>query len=106
MSLGRELPLDAGAAVGSDDGGMPRSRWQDEPVAGLHRKASLREDELDGATGAIEDLCVSVLVLAVRVARCVGPPVDVTSFAAECGLEGPRIGRRRTAIRMVLGMHG
>ena len=93
MSLGRELPLDAGAALGSDDGGVARSRWQDEAVAGSHRNASVGENEFDRAASAVEDFGVSVLVLAVRVARCVRPPVDVTSFAAERGLYGRGIGR-------------
>jgi hypothetical protein len=103
MSLGRELPFDAGATVGSNDSGVARSRWQDEAVAGSHRHATVGENELDRAASAVKDFGVSVLVLAVRVARCVRPPVDVTSFAAKRGLYGRGIGRSRIAVPTVLG---
>jgi hypothetical protein len=102
MSLGRKLSFDAGTTLGSNDRGVARSGWYDEPVARSHRDASVDEDEVDRAAGAIEKLAVTVLVFAVRVARRVGPSVHVTGFAAQRSLERAGVGRREFAVATVL----
>jgi hypothetical protein len=107
MSLGRELSLDAGAAVGSDHGGMACPRRKHETVARPHRHTlAPGEDEIDRTACAVENLRVAVLVLAVGVAGCVRPPVDITGFAPERGLDGAGLGRYKSPVAAVFDAQG
>ena len=106
MSLGRKLSLHAGAALASDDRRVPRPRGQHEPVARPHRYTfAAGEDEIDRAAGAVENLRVLVLVLAIRIARRVRPPVHVPSFVAQRSLDRAGIGRRGSVVPTVLELH-
>ncbi len=107
MSLGRKLSLHAHAALGPDHRGVPRSRGEHEPVARPHRDTlAVAQDEIDRAPSAVEKLRVAVLVLAVRVARRIRPPVHLASFATYLSLEVPWSGCCRSAVPPVLDLHG
>jgi len=107
MSLGRKLPFDARATLRSDDRGVSGSRRQHEPVSGSHRNPfSVAKDEIDRAARAVQNLRVRVVVLAVRVAWRVRPPVHVACFLPERGLEHVRVGRHEFAVPAVLYLHG
>ena len=106
MSLGRKLSLHAGAALRSDERGVARSRGQHEAIARPQWDTfAAGEDEIDRPARAIQDFRVAVFVFGVRIARRVRPSVDVTGFAAERSLEGPGIGRRKSAVPTMLGAH-
>src|SRR6266566_4759269 len=99
MSLGRKLSLDAGAAIGTDDGRVACSRRQDETVAWFHRESSpAREHEIDRAANAVQELSVRVLVLGVGVARRVRPAVYLTSLTLHRSLDRLGIGRGRSGV--------
>jgi hypothetical protein len=107
MSLGGKLSLHASAARGSNNGGVARSRREHETVAWPHRNTSaVGEHEFDRASGAVENLRVAVLVLAVRIARPVRPPVHVARFVAQTGLDPGGIRRRGSAVPPVLNVAG
>ena len=106
MSLGRKLSLDAGAALWADDGGVARSRREHEPVARPHRNTTaVRKDEIDRASRAVQKLGVAMLVRAVRVAWRVRPPIYITSFAAQLGLDHAGIGCRGLAVPTEIDLH-
>ena len=107
MSLGRKLPLDARAALRSDERGVPRSWGKQEPVARRHGDTfPVRENEIDRAASAVQKLRVAVFVLCVRVARRVRPAVDITSFTPERSFDRGGIRRRGSAVPTMLDGHG
>ena len=106
MSLRRELSLDAGAALRSDDGGVPRARLEHETVARSERDAlTARENEIDRASRAVQDFRVAVIVLGVGIARRVRPAIHIGRLTPEGGLDRARIGRYETRVRTVISGH-
>src|SRR5712691_3277039 len=107
MSLGRKLSLDAGAAIGTDDRGMARSRRQYETVARSHGDTTcVREDEIDRAASAVEKFGVAVLVLAVAVSGRIRPSIHLTGLVAQRRLDRVGIGRGRAGVPAVFDFHG
>jgi hypothetical protein len=106
VSLGRKLSFHARATLGSHDGGMASPWRQHEPIAGPHREAlAVSKDEIDRAARAVENLRVTVLVLAVGVPRRVRPSIYVTGFAPDGGLDRAGIRWHIPAMATMFDLH-
>ncbi len=91
----REVRLQAGDALGSDDGVVGRPGKELEPVAFDHVDGALAQPEPDAAPADDDDLVVRMVVRCVSITRAVRPRAGNEAFLDEARPEGVRVGHGR-----------